>query len=137
MRQRLRPIAAVLLGLIVLLGSNTLAHSQPAMPQPSMSYRDFIQQVEADKINRVVLNSDRTKLMVIQDGQSIEVNLPSDNGLIDLLTRNNVDITVRPPSEPSFWMQLMMSLVVPIGVISGLLLVILATIVITKNFIRR
>jgi cell division protease FtsH len=137
-RQRLRPIAAILLGLIALVGSTTLAHSQPAMPKRLMPYRDFVQQVETDKINRIALSRDRTKATVIQDGQSIEVNLPPDSGLIDLLTRNNVDITVQSSSEQSFWVRSIISLVVPVVLMSGLLLVvILVTVILTKNFMQR
>ena len=104
-----------------------------------MLYRDFVQQVEADKINQVTLTSDRAKATVIQNGEPIVVNLPADDGLIDLLTRNEVAILIQPsPSDQTMWTRLLLSLVVPIGLLIGLLLVvILITVLVTKKFMRR
>jgi cell division protease FtsH len=100
-----------------------------------MSYDEFIQQVEADKINRVALSPDRTKAVVTQAGQSVEVVLPADQGLIDTLTKNNVEISVLPSSEPLFW-RIAQSLGGPV-LWTSVPLVLLVILLVGRKFMRR
>ncbi len=125
----------------LLIASGTIAlspalwPSQAATAATTMAYREFIAQVEADKINRVALTSDRTKAVITQDGQPIEVDLPADQGLIDTLTKNNVEITVQAPPDSSFFWRVTQSLGIPILLIAApVLLVIL---LFGRKFMRR
>jgi cell division protease FtsH len=101
-----------------------------------MSYDEFIAQVKADKINRVALTGDRTKAVITQDGQTIEVNLPADQGLVDTLTQNNVDITVQPPPDAGLFWRLTQSLGLPILWMS-LPLLLLVILLFGRKFVRR
>jgi ATP-dependent Zn protease len=64
----------------------------------SLGYNEFIQQVQQGKIKKVGLSPDRTKVLIKdKDGAEIVVNLPpKDNGLIDILTKNSVEVYVLP-----------------------------------------
>jgi len=69
----------------------------------------------------VSLSADRSKALVTAaDGSKVIVNLPNDPGLIDILTKNGVDISVFPQNEDGFWLKAMSSLVLPILVLVGL-----------------
>jgi cell division protease FtsH len=73
------------------------------MATATMEYGEFIAQVKADKINQVGLSSDRSRAVVTQNGQPIEVKLTADRDMIDTLTKNDVEIRILPASEPPFW----------------------------------
>jgi ATP-dependent Zn protease len=84
-----------------------LIHTQPIAPNtvlPTVSssretwrYSQFIQEVEQRKIQKVGITADRTRALVeAKDGRRAWVNLPTDPELIEILTRNDVDIYVLP-----------------------------------------
>ena len=50
------------------------------------------------------------------------VNLPNDPDLINILTKNGVDIAVQPQTDDSFWLRVASSLFLPILLLVGLFL---------------
>ena len=63
----------------------------------TLRYRDFIEAVQKNEINRVLINPDNATAEVIdEDGLRYEVNLAPDKDLLEILTENNVDIAVTP-----------------------------------------
>jgi ATP-dependent Zn protease len=128
--QRLRlPLTGFAISLTAVL---TIA--LPATATATMEYREFIAQVEADKINQVALLSDRSRAIFTREGQSVEVVLPADQGLIDTLAKNNVDITVRSP-EVNPWFRLIQSVLVPTLLVGGPLALLCVALII--NFAGR
>jgi cell division protease FtsH len=105
---------------IVLIALGTTFFDRPPETQNSLKYSEFIQQVQAKKIDRVTLFSDRSKAIVTRGEEKLQVNLLPDNGLIDTLTKNGVDITVRPPQDDSILVRLAGSLIFPVLLLVGL-----------------
>ncbi|MEB3312357.1 MAG: ATP-dependent zinc metalloprotease FtsH3 [Snowella sp.] len=112
-----------LLLIVVLALASAFLDRQP-QSREVLSYSDFIHQVETKKIDRVNLSADRTQAQVPNPsgGQPFLVNLPNDPDLINILTKNGVDIAVQPQSDDSFWLRVASSLFLPILLLVGLFL---------------
>jgi cell division protease FtsH len=105
---------------IVLIAVGTTFFDRPQETKGSLKYSDFLEQVQERKIDRVTLFSDRTKAIVTRGEEKLQVNLLPDPGLIDTLTKNDVDITVRPPQDDSILVRLAGSLIFPVLLLVGL-----------------
>jgi cell division protease FtsH len=105
---------------IVLIALGTTFFDRPPEAQGSLKYSEFVQQVQAKKIEKVTLFSDRSKAIVTRGEEKLQVNLLPDPGLIDTLTKNGVDITVRPPQDDSILVRLAGSLIFPVLLLVGL-----------------
>ncbi|MBD2481959.1 MULTISPECIES: ATP-dependent zinc metalloprotease FtsH3 [Planktothrix] len=109
-----------LLAIVVLALATAFFDKQP-QTRESWKYSTFIQEVKSNKVERVSLSSDRSRALVTaQDGNKILVNLPNDPELIDILTQNNVDISVLPQNDDSFWFKALSSLFFPVLLLVGL-----------------
>ncbi len=109
-----------LLAIVVLALATAFFDKQP-QTRDTWKYSTFIQEVKNNKVERVSLSSDRSKALVTaQDGNKILVNLPNDPELIDILTQNNVDISVLPQSDDGFWFKALSSLFFPVLLLVGL-----------------
>ncbi|MEB3282272.1 MAG: ATP-dependent zinc metalloprotease FtsH3 [Lyngbya sp.] len=109
-----------LLAIVVIALATAFFDKQP-QTRESWKYSTFIQEVENNQVERVSLSADRSKALVTaEDGSKIMVNLPPDPGLIDILTDNNVDISVMPQSDEGFWLKALSSLFFPILLLVGL-----------------
>ena len=109
-----------LLAIVVLALATAFFDKQP-QTRESWKYSTFIQEVKKNKVERVSLSSDRTKALVTaQDGAKVLVNLPNDPELIDILSQNNVDISVLPQTDDGFWFKALSSLFFPILLLVGL-----------------
>lgn len=111
---------ALLLIVVLALASAFLDRQPPT--RDTLTYSDFITQVKQHKIERVVLSTDRTQAQVTNPngGAPLLVNLPPDPDLIDILSKNNVDIAVRPQNDEGVWFRLASSLFLPILLLVGL-----------------
>ncbi len=92
-------------------------------PQTRETWKDsqFIQQVESKNVDKVSISADRTVARVkVADGTIVRVNLPNDPDLINILTQNNIDISVLPQNEEGFWVRALSSLFFPILLLVGL-----------------
>jgi cell division protease FtsH len=109
-----------LLAIVVLALATAFFDKQP-QTRESWKYSTFIQEVKSNKVERVSLSSDRSRALVTaQDGNKVIVNLPNDPALIDILTENNVDISVLPQNDESFWFKALSSLFFPVLLLVGL-----------------
>ncbi|MGL6138352.1 MAG: ATP-dependent metallopeptidase FtsH/Yme1/Tma family protein, partial [Planktothrix sp.] len=109
-----------LLAIVVLALATAFFDKQP-QTRESWKYSTFIQEVKSNKVERVSLSSDRSRALVTaQDGNKVIVNLPNDPALIDILSENNVDISVLPQNDESFWFKALSSLFFPVLLLVGL-----------------
>lgn len=112
----------VLLGIVVLaLGTAFFENKQP-QSREVWSYSQFIQEVRQGKVERVSLSADRTRAQVTpENGEKKIVNLPNDAELIDILSKNKVDIVVSPQTDDaSALVRVASSIGVPILLLVGL-----------------
>jgi cell division protease FtsH len=110
----------VLLAIVVLALGTAFLEKQP-QSRETWKYSKLIEEVNNHKIETIKLSGDRTKAWVTgPEGNQIEVNLPNDPQLIDILTKNKVDIAVRPPEAPDTFWRIVSSLIVPIVLLVGL-----------------
>ncbi len=109
-----------LLAIVVIALATAFFDKQPPSREV-WKYSQFIQEVEGKRVDKINISSDRTKALVTaQDGNKVIVNLPNDPELINILTKNNVDISVLPQSDEGFWVKALSSLFFPILLLVGL-----------------
>ncbi|MGL5034786.1 MAG: ATP-dependent zinc metalloprotease FtsH3, partial [Microcystaceae cyanobacterium] len=110
-----------LLLIVVLALASAFLDGQPPKRE-ALSYSEFINKVESNQIDRVNLSADRSQAQVPNPsgGQPFLVNLPNDPDLINILTKNGVDIAVQPQSDDRFWFRVASSLFLPILLLVGL-----------------
>jgi cell division protease FtsH len=107
----------VLLAIVVLALATAFFDRQPTIKQ-TWAYSQLIQEVENKQVSKISISPDRAQAQAItQDGTRVLVNLPNDPELLDILARNNVDISVLPQSNDGFWFRALSSLLVPIGLL--------------------
>ncbi|MGD1804964.1 ATP-dependent zinc metalloprotease FtsH3 [Dapis sp. BLCC M126] len=106
---------------IVVIALATAFFDQQPQTRETWKYSQFIQQVESNNVDKVSISADRTIARVkVADGTIVLVNLPNDPDLINILTQNNVDISVLPQNEEGFWVRALSSLFFPILLLVGL-----------------
>ncbi|MDJ0508096.1 MAG: ATP-dependent zinc metalloprotease FtsH3 [Crocosphaera sp.] len=111
-----------LLLIVVLALASAFLDNNNNQSREILTYSDFINQVENNQIDRVTLSSDRTQAKVPNPdgGAPLLVNLPNDPGLIDILSKNQVDIAVQPQSDEGIWFRVASSLFLPVLLLIGL-----------------
>ena len=110
----------VLLGIVVLALATSFLDRQPVAKE-TWRYSQLIEAVENHKIEKIGLSADRSQAQVITaDGTRVQVNLPPDPQLIDILTENKVDINVMAPTDEGFWVRAASTFLVPIALLVGL-----------------
>src|SRR6478736_78536 len=74
-------------------------------PTETLAYDQFIQQVQSDRVQSVVINDDKTTISgKRKDSTEFVTYAPEDQGMMYDLMHHNVSITQRPPqSGPPFW----------------------------------
>jgi cell division protease FtsH len=84
-------------------------YSSHTVPKQEVSYTSFVKQVEQGEIAQVTIvdNIIRGKA---KTGVEFTTIAPGDPKLIDLLTRNNVEIRAELPPQPPWWTSLFSSL---------------------------
>ena len=109
-----------LLAIVVIALATAFFDKQPPSREV-WKYSQFIQEVEGKRVDKINITSDRSKALVTaQDGNKVIVNLPNDPELINILTKNNVDISVLPQNDEGFWVKAISSLFFPILLLVGL-----------------
>ena len=116
MNKRWRNAGLYVLLVVVVIALATTFFEPSPNELTSLKYSQFIDQVENDKIESVVITSDKTTARFASpDGTGrIVVNLPQDPGLVDLLARNDVDIKVEPTQDESALVRVLTALVIPV-----------------------
>lgn len=84
-------------------------------------YERFLQEVQAGRVERVHLTSERTKAIVTaEDGTRVRVNkVPNDPQLSSFLAKNKVEMLILPQQDNSIWFKALTSLFFPILVLTG------------------
>lgn len=103
-----------LLAIVVIALATAFSDQQP---QTRETWKDsqFIQQIESKNIDKVSISADGTVARVkVADGTIVRVNLPNAPDPINILTQNNVDISVLPQNKEGFWVRALSSLFFPI-----------------------
>jgi cell division protease FtsH len=109
-----------LLAIVVIALATAFFDQQPQAPE-TWKYSKFVEEVRNNGVERVNISSDRSQaLIVAKDGSKIYVNLPNDPDIINILTDNNVDISVLPLAEEGAWVKALSSLFFPILLLVGL-----------------
>ncbi|MDJ0601990.1 MAG: ATP-dependent zinc metalloprotease FtsH3 [Crocosphaera sp.] len=111
-----------LLLIVVLALASAFLDNNNTQSRESLTYSEFIERVESNKIDRVTLSSDRTQARVPNPdgGAPLLVNLPNDPDLINILSEHKVDIAVQPQSDEGIWFRVASSLFLPILLLVGL-----------------
>ena len=121
MNKRWRNAGLYALLAIVIIALGTAFFDRQPQTRETWRYSQFVQEVQSKKVDRVRISADRSRaLATTQDGSTVLVNLPNDPEIINILTDNNVDISVQPPSDEGFWFRALSSLFLPILLLVGL-----------------
>ncbi|WP_250122414.1 ATP-dependent zinc metalloprotease FtsH3 [Chroococcidiopsis sp. CCMEE 29] len=121
MNKRWRNAGLYALLAIVVIALGTAFFDRQPQSRETWRYSDFIQAVEKGRVAQVRLSADRSRALVKpQDGSQVVVNLPNDPELINILSQNNVDISVLPQTDDGFWFRALSSLFVPVLLLVGL-----------------
>ncbi|AFZ30709.1 MULTISPECIES: ATP-dependent zinc metalloprotease FtsH3 [Chroococcaceae] len=121
MNKRWRNAGLYALLAVVVVALGTAFFDRQPQSRETWRYSQFIQEVEQGRVERVSLSADRTRALVTPlDGEKRVVNLPNDPDLINILTRNQVDISVLPQTDDGFWFRALSSLFVPALLLVGL-----------------
>jgi cell division protease FtsH len=108
-----------LLAIVVVSLATAFFDKQP-QTRETRRYSQFIEQVQDRKIGKVQISSDRS-IARFRDGEGfVIVNLPNDPDLINILTKNGVDISVLPQTDDGFWFKALSSLFFPVLLLVGL-----------------
>ena len=116
MNKRWRNAGLYGLLVVVVIALATMFFDQSPTEIKSQKYSQFIDDVEQNKIESVVISSDKSiARFASPDGSGrVEVNLPQDPGLVEILTSNGVDISVQPTQDESALVRLFSALVIPV-----------------------
>ncbi len=111
-----------LLLIVVLALASAFLDNNNTQSRDNLTYSEFIERVESNKVDRVTLSSDRTQAKVPnpEGGAPLLVNLPNDPDLINILSENGVDIAVQPQNDEGIWFRVLSSLALPILLLVGL-----------------
>ena len=121
MKKRWRNTGLYILLAIVVIALGTAFFDRQAPAPQTWRYSEFIQQVEKDQVAKVSISPDRTKALVtVNDGSKVEVNLPNDPELLNILTDRNVDIAVRPQGNDNVLLRSLSSFLIPFLLLVGL-----------------
>ncbi len=121
MNKRWRNAGLYALLAIVVIALGTAFFEKQPQTKETWRYSQFIQEVKADRVERVSLSSDRTKALVTSvDGEKKVVNLLNDPDLIDFLVKSKVEIAILPQTDEGFWFRALSSLAVPVLLLVGL-----------------
>jgi cell division protease FtsH len=103
---------ALLVVVVIFLATTLWENRQP--PSKTWRYSEFITQVNQGDVERVAIRSDRQFAQAkAKDGESYVVNLPNDPELLDILQKNNVDISVTQQGEDNGLARVFSTLLIP------------------------
>jgi cell division protease FtsH len=106
---------------IVVIALGTAFFDKQPQTKETWRYSQFLEEVKANRVERVNLSSDRTKALVTSvDGEKKIVNLLNDPDLIDFLVKKDVEIAILPQTDEGFWFRALSSLAVPVLLLVGL-----------------
>jgi cell division protease FtsH len=120
-KKRWRNAGLYILLAIVVVALGTAFFDRQAPTLQTWRYSEFIQQVDKGQVAKVSISPDRTQALVTaNDGSKVEVNLPNDPELLNILTDHNVDISVRPQGNDNVLLRALSSFLIPFLLLVGL-----------------
>ena len=111
-----------LLAIVVIALATAFFDNQPQAAK-TWKYSQFIQSVENNNIEGTVnISADRSEAVFTNPNGTgkVQVNLPDDPELIDILTEHNLDVKVMPQNDDGAWLRILSSLFFPILLLVGL-----------------
>ncbi|HID15815.1 MAG TPA: cell division protein FtsH, partial [Candidatus Atribacteria bacterium] len=99
----------LLLGIILISILTSFLEPQQDSNVKKLSYSEFLSHLEHNRIRRVIITND-TLMGIFEDGNKFVTYIPNDPDLIKILKQKEVDIEVKPPAEPSWWLRFLTSL---------------------------
>ncbi|TVQ25955.1 MAG: ATP-dependent metallopeptidase FtsH/Yme1/Tma family protein [Leptolyngbya sp. DLM2.Bin15] len=112
-RWRNTGLYALLAVVVLFLGASLFSDRQPQV-QDTWRYSEFIERVEQNQVEKVSISSDRARATITaQDGSKVLVNLVNDPELLNILTENDVDISVAPQPEDNVFARVFSTLLIP------------------------
>jgi cell division protease FtsH len=93
---------------LVLLFLFTSLQGPRETEQARISFSNFLEEVETGAVEKVTLRGPEV-IGTYGDGRAFRTFAPEGANLVEPLTRNNVDIVVEPPPEPSLMWSLLIS----------------------------
>lgn len=117
MNKRWRNAGLYVLLVVVVIALATAFFEQPRIETEAWRYSRFINEVESGSIEKVYISADRSQAKFPDptgEERRIVVNLPSDPGLVDILTDNSVDIEVQRQAEENRLLQVLSTLLIPV-----------------------
>jgi cell division protease FtsH len=114
--KRWRTAGLYVLLVVVVIALATALFDSPGQETQSWRYTRFVDAVQTNQIERVSISSDRSRAQFTdpQGNGRVVVNLPNDPEIIDILTRNNVDIVVQPQNDDSALVRVFSTLLIPV-----------------------
>lgn len=123
MNKRWRNTGLYVLLAIVVVALGTAFFDKQPQSRETWRYSKLLNEVENHKVERVSISADRTQALVkTLEGNRVMVNLPNDPGLIDVLTQNDVELSVLPQNDDGIWFRALSSLLFPVLLLVGLFL---------------
>jgi len=107
----------VVLLLLILALFNLFSGGQATLSSRSLSYSDFIAQVEADKVDSVTLDGERV-IIKARDGTTYTAIKPDGENITDRLIAKGVDVQATPQEQSGFMS--LISLWLPFLVLIGI-----------------
>ncbi len=99
----------LLLGIILISILSSFLEPQQKSNIIRLSYSEFLSNLEHNRIKKVIITQD-TIIGIFEDGNKFTTYIPNDPELIKLLKQKEVDIEVKPPSEPPWWLRFLTSI---------------------------
>ncbi len=99
----------LLLGIILISILSSFLEPQQKSNIIRLSYSEFLSNLEHNRIKKVIITQD-TIIGLFEDGNKFTTYIPNDPELIKLLKQKEVDIEVKPPSEPPWWLRFLTSI---------------------------
>ncbi len=123
MNKRWRNTGLYVLLAVVVVALGTAFFDKQPQSRETWRYSKLLNEVENNKVERVSISADRTQALVkTLEGDRVMVNLPNDPGLIDVLTDNDVELSVLPQNDEGIWFRALSSLLFPVLLLVGLFL---------------
>lgn len=109
-----------LLYILIIVAAATVINSFSSTntAKSEISYTSFLQYVTQKKVDSITITDNHAIVGKLKNGTEFSTYAPTDPTLMNQLTTNEVQITAKPPEQPSWWMGLLSS-VLPIFLLIG------------------
>lgn len=110
----------IFLYLLVIIAAVTIIDSFSANTQPKseIAFSSFMKQVQEKNVDSVIITDDHAIVGKFKNGTKFTSYAPTDASMVKQLLNNKVDIKAKPPEQPSWWAELLRSML-PIILLIG------------------